>query len=149
MFCSFSLISLFLVWVHTKLFLTSPPWESSSSQSPVPTSRSASDSTKGSSRILVCTFTLFFFIVVQVQLSPFSPHCSPSGFVHVSFIHVCWWPCPFIPLLSLPPCPGSCQFVLYFNVSDYILLTCLFCSLGSTYRWDHIVFVFHHLAYFT
>ena len=48
------------------------------------------------------------------------------------------------------PCPsGYCQFALYFNVTGYILLACLFCWLGSTYRWDHMVFVFHHLAYFT
>ena len=53
---------------------------------------------------------------------------------------------PIIP--TLLPC-GYCQFVLYFNVSGYILLAYLFCSLGSTYRQDHIVFVFHCLAYFT
>ena len=55
-----------------------------------------------------------FFIVVQVELSPFSPHHSPYpshphfppliltpfGFVHVSFIHVPWWPFPLFPPLS-------------------------------------------------
>ena len=55
-------------------------------------------------------------------------------------------PAPITPS-SLPSC--YCQFVLYFNVSGYILLACLFCWLGSTYRWDHMVFVFHCLAYFT
>ena len=37
---------------------------------------------------------------------------------------------------------GHCLFVLYFNVSGYILLPWLFCWLGSTYRWDHMVFAF-------
>ena len=106
----------------------------------------------------------FFLIVVQIQLFPFSsppwplPHPSPPptldptpfGFVYVSFIHVPWWPFPYVPPLSFSPFPsGPCQFVLYFNVSSYILLACLFCWLCSTYRWDHMVFVFHSLTYFT
>ena len=45
--------------------------------------------------------------------------------------------------------PARAQFVLYFHISGSILLACLFCCLGSTYRWDHMVFVFHQLAYFT
>ena len=102
--------------------------------------------------------SLSFFIVVQVQLSPFFPYPSPPttqphlpplilplfGFVHESFIHVPWWPFPFFPLLSPFPFPsGYCPFVLYFNVSGCILLACLFCWLGSTYRWDNRAFVFH------
>ena len=105
-----------------------------------------------------------FLTVVQVQLSTFSPNHSPPphwslpptldptpfSFVHVSFIHVPWRPFPYFPPLSLSPLPsGYCQFVLYFKVSGCILLACLFCWLGSTYGWDQMVFVFHHLAYFT
>ena len=105
-----------------------------------------------------------FFIVVQVQLSPFSPHRSspphwlpppnlnrtPLWFVHGSFIHVPWQPSLFFPPLSPSLLPsGYCQFVLYFNVSHYILLPYFFCWLGSTYRWDHMIFFFHCLAYFT
>ena len=51
---------------------------------------------------LLLKLRISFFIVVQVELSPFSPHHAPSphpsipptlertqfGFVHVSFIHV-------------------------------------------------------------
>ena len=105
-----------------------------------------------------------FFIDVWIQLSPFSHHhfpppthphlppsiLSPFGFVHVSFIHFHLPPFPFFPMLfpsSLPS--GHCQFVLNFNISGYILLDYLFCWLDSTYRWDHIEFVFQHLAYFT
>ena len=109
-------------------------------------------------------FFFSFFIVIQVQLSPFLPHHSSPphlstpptlkpthfGFVHVSFIHVPWWAFPHFAPLTLSPLPsGFCEFVLYFNVSGCILLTCLFCWLGSTYRWDHMIFVFHCLAYFT
>ena len=94
-------------------------------------------------------FNLFFLIVVQAQLSPFSPphaplpHSSPPstlkptpfGFIHVSFIYVPWKPFPYFPLLPCSLLPsGYCQFLLYFSVSGSILLACLFCWLGSTYR---------------
>ena len=56
---------------------------------------------------------------------------------------------PFF-LLSPSPLPsGCCQFVLYFHVSGSVLLICLFGWLGSSYRWDHVVLVFHCLAYFS
>ena len=75
---------------------------------------------------------------------------TPFGFVPMSFIHVPWWSFPYYPLLSFSPLlSGYCQFVPFFNVSGRILLACLLCWLGSTYRWDRMVFVFHHLAYFT
>ena len=108
-------------------------------------------------------FILFYFLsFVQYQLSPFSPHHSllpypPSPptfsppplvvFLHGSFIHVPWWPFHFFALLSASFLPsGYCQFVLYFHFSGYILLACSFCCLGSTCRWDHMVFVFNQLA---
>ena len=117
---------------------------------------SASLPTNWSSCILLFNFKPFK-INVQIQLSPFStttfpcptyPHLLPSilppfGFVHGSFIHDPWQPFPFFPLSSPSPVPaGHGQFVLYFHVSGCILLACLFCWLGSTYRWDHMVFVF-------
>ena len=78
--------------------------------------------------------------------STFSP---PHLFVHGSFIHVPWLDHSpsFLHYPSLPS--GHCQFVLYFHVSVSVFLACLFCWLGSTYRWDHMLFVFHWLAYFT
>ena len=109
-------------------------------------------------------FELFFFIVVQWHLSPFPPITLPCSTHHPHLPHsvlplphcLCpWilyrcsltWPLPFFPVIPLPS--GYCQFVLYFHVSVYILRACLFCCLGSTYRWDHMVFVFHHMVYFT
>ena len=84
----------------------------------------------------------FNFIVVQVQLSAFSPHHSPRpqpsppaspdstphlGYVHVSFIPVPENPSPFSPIISSHLPSGYCQIVLNFNVSGYILLACSFC----------------------
>ena len=84
-----------------------------------------------------------YFIVVQLQLSAFSPHPSippqpnpplssastlPLGFVHVSFIVVPENPSPILP----SPLPsGYCQIVLNFNVSGYILFAffCWLCSI--------------------
>ena len=94
-------------------------------------------------------FPPFFFIVVQLHLSPFwgftnhlpwpthpTSHfqsCSPIVFDHGSFIRVPWWSFPFTPLFFPSFLPsGHCQFVPYFYVSDSILLACLFCWLGST-----------------
>ena len=45
------------------------------------------------------------------------------------------------PLWSLSAC--SLFPCLWFSVAR------LFCWLGSTYRWDYMVFVFYHLAYFS
>ena len=74
-----------------------------------------------------------------------SPPCCPLPWV----LYTCSLT-RFFPFFSLSPLPsGHCQFVPYFHVSSYILLTCLFYWLGSNYRWDHMVFVFHCLAYFT
>ena len=72
----------------------------------------------------------------------FSHHqCLFPGVLYTCFLT---WPFPFFPL---PPL-SSCQFLPYIHVSGSILL-CLLSSLGSTYRWDHVVFVVHCLAYFT
>ena len=107
-------------------------------------------------------FCLFVFIV-QVQLSPFSchhfplPHPPPPPCLNPTPLCLCLWVLytyslatllllsPVMPLLFPLWLLSVCS---YFNVSGYILLTCLFCWLGSTYRWDHMVFVFHCLAYF-
>ena len=74
-----------------------------------------------------------------------TPTVNPHTVVHAhgSFIHVLW----LVPSPSFhhhpPLLPAShCQSVTRF------MPVVLFCSLGSSYRWDHIVFVFHWLAYF-
>ena len=103
-------------------------------------------------------FLLFFLIVVQGQLSPFSPHhthCLPP----LNPLPLALSMCPSYMFLDAPPhypllspfplFSGYSHIVLYFNISGCILLACLFCWLGSTYRWDHKVFLFHCLACFT
>ena len=76
---------------------------------------------------------LNYFIVVQLQLSAFSPHPStppqpnpppspasilPLGFVHVSFI--------VVPVIPSPLPSGYRQIILNFNVFGYILLAFFF-----------------------
>ena len=104
--------------------------------------------------VILLLFLLFKYHCLHFPTTTFSHHTHPYfpplllpprfGFVHGSFINVPWWHHPFFPPLSPSSLPsGYCQFVLYFNVSGYIWLTCLFWWLGSTYRWDLMVFVYH------
>ena len=107
-------------------------------------------------------FSLHFLLLFKYRCLYFpytNPPTQPSqfppliltlfGFVHVSFIDVPENLLPSSPIIPSYLPSGYCHFVVNFNVSGYILLACLFCWLDSTYMWDHIVFVFHHLAYFT
>ena len=84
-----------------------------------------------------------FFIVVQVQLSPFSPHHSPQlqilppdptlPWFCLCVLYRCSWkpfPIPSPPIIPSHIPSGYCQFVLNFNVSGYILLAYLFYWLG-------------------
>ena len=55
---------------------------------------------------------------------------------------------PFSPILSTPPPPprsGNHQSLLCIYESVSILFVHLFCFLGSTYNWNHMVFVFQSL----
>ena len=105
---------------------------------------------------------MYLFIVGQVQLSAFSPHHSPTTEAiptsHPSS-YLPHWLCPCIlytcSLMALsnffPITPSHfpshyCQFVLYFNVSGYILFACLFFWLGSlwfTYSCPNISCIAH------
>ena len=97
---------------------------------------------------------LIFFIVVNYSCPNFPPLLSPA--LPTPTFHIQHCPPPPLslsmgslymfldltfPLLSLfspsPVLSGHCQFVLNFYVSGSILLTCWFCWLGSTDRWDH------------
>ena len=55
-------------------------------------------------------------------------------------------PSPFSPLSLLT---SPLVTVSLFFISMSLVISCLFCWLGFTYRWDHMVLVFHRLAYFT
>ena len=107
----------------------------------------------------------FFKVSFSYSCPHYSPCCSPLPcptpppkgnpypivLNYGSFVHVPWLaPSPFYPIIPPSSFPsGHCQFILCFYVSGSSLLICLFCLLGCTYRWDHMVFVFHCLAYFT
>ena len=118
-------------------------------------------SSSSKSVLLVIYLFVLFYCCSSSVVSNFislhhpAPHPSPTieptlfGFGHVSFIHVPWWPSPCFSSLSFPLLlPGYCQFLLHFKVSGCIFLACLFGWLGSTYRWDHMVFVIHCLSFF-
>ena len=114
-------------------------------------------------------FILFIFYVFSLFLLLFNYSClhfpwslHPTPAISTPTLHstpfwlcpcvlyTCFWQ-PFHLSLIIPfhlP-SGCCQFVLYFSISGSILFACLLCSLASTKRGDHMVFVFHHLAYFT
>ena len=112
-------------------------------------------------------FIYFLFLFILWQLSQFPPpppwpsSAQPTPCSHSPSPHRC--PCPrvihtctltnpspfFPPFLPSPLSSGSCQSVPCFHVSGFVLLVSLFCSLDSSYKWDHMVFIFHQLAYFT
>ena len=89
------------------------------------------------------------FIVTQLQLYAFSPHPStPVVLVHGSFTHVPWWPFPFFVLLSPSPLPsGYYLFFIYMSLVIFCSLVCFVVYVPL--MWDHMVFVFYLLAYFT
>ena len=85
-------------------------------------------------------FIDIYFNVVQVVTSIFPPPWSPAPCIPTSYPQTYpIWLCPcvfytcslvdlplFCPIITLPHPSGYCQFVLYFNLSGYILLACLF-----------------------
>ena len=108
--------------------------------------------------IIFIIFCCYSITVVSIfRPLPSSTHPSPCS--HSQSPHCC--PCPWaIPTCSLsspspsfhhfPPFPfpsGHCQSVPCFRACGSIVLVSLFCSLDSSYRWDHTVFVFHRLSF--
>ena len=87
---------------------------------------------------LFCIFTHFCLILLYPPLPLQSPYCCP--WVLFPF---CSFPPPSTLHLHL-----SCQPILYLWVCLYLLVSSD-CSLDSTCEWNHMVFVFLWLAYFT
>ena len=105
-------------------------------------------------------FSFFFYRCSSTVVSIFPSPSYPTPLTPTSYPHLTtFWLFPCVlytySLMNLPlispviPLPPPLLFGLYFNVSSCILLAYLFCWLGSTYKWDHMVFVFPLLAYFT
>ena len=100
------------------------------------------------------------FIVVRVQLSPFSHHYlppppppptfdpSPFGFVHGSFIHVPWWPFSVFPTLSPPPSPLVT--VSLFLISMSLIVFCLLiCFVDYVPVKDDIIWYLYFTTWLT
>ena len=84
--------------------------------------------------------------------SPSHPH-SPPLILPLFGLSMCpLYMCP-ITLHPFPPITSShlpssyCLFLISTSLVEIFCL--LICFVGSTYRWDHMVFVPHCLAYFT
>ena len=98
-----------------------------------------------------------FLLFIQLQfllslpcplsLSPSHPHIVVHGLGLC--INVLWLiPSPSF-IQSLHPLSGHCRSsVLCIHASGSILFISLLCSLDSTSKWHHVVFVSHGLAYF-
>ena len=77
-----------------------------------------------------------------------SPHYCPCPWVIHTYSFTSTFSFFLLLFLFLLP-SGHCQPVPCFHACGSGLLVSLFCSLDSPYKWDHMVFVFHWLAYFT
>ena len=96
-----------------------------------------------------CSGTVVPIFTPPWAICPNHPHLPPSILTPLALSMCPLYmfldnPSPFFPhyLPPLSPVVTVCsvfqkQFVLYFNVSGYILLASLFCWLGSTYRWGN------------
>ena len=107
--------------------------------------------------VFIYLFALFYFIVYATIAVPFFPLSLPSSLpsplpqsipTHLLFMSMGLT--GVLCLVSSPsstsphgPLPSySCQSVPWFCASNSILLINFFCSLNSSYKWDHMVFSF-------
>ena len=104
---------------------------------------------------------LVFYCFSSTVVSIFTPPHTPASPILASHpqTYPCWL-CPCVlytcslmalPLLS-PIILSRPSYVSLFFISMFLVVFCLLfccCWIGSTYRWDHMVFLFHLLAYFT
>ena len=85
-----------------------------------------------------------------LYLSHFPFHLTIITLLSASFLFICLFllnPSTFFHPAPKPTFPDSCQSVLCIYESVSILFVTLFCSLNSTYEWNHMVLVFLSLAY--
>ena len=101
---------------------------------------------------LFFSFILFFYHIIFIIFFPlpFSPLIPPSP---QQSPLCCLRPWVLFPFCSIPPypkfpTPPSCHLLsIYESIS--VLLVSSVCLLDSKYEWNHMVFVFLWLAYFT
>ena len=82
-----------------------------------------------------CSCLHFFPLLPATSSIPFS-HLDPTpfDFVHVSFIHIPWWPFPYFPPLSLSPS-------LLVTVSLFFISTSLVIFYLLIYFVDYVPFI--------
>ena len=106
---------------------------------------------------LIIFLLLFYYSYPKFTplLSPALPTHAPTinhhPVVHVngSFVPVCWLEIsPHFPL-DLHPSTSLDTVSLFFVTMPLFYFACLLCSLGPSYMWVYMVFVFYNLAYFT
>ena len=94
-----------------------------------------------------------FFTLCPPPITGLISTVNPHTIVHVrgSFTHVWLIPSSFFKQFPPPSSPLTTVslFHAWFYAFGFILLISFFCSLDSSDKWDHMVFVFHQLAYFT
>ena len=112
--------------------------------------------------LLVFSFLTYYFFFycwpycIHPLFTPSSPLYPPLAPLPGPSPHCCLWLCVCACMFfgqSLPVSPHLlpseiCQSVPCSYASGFIWFITLFCSLDSTYEWDHMVFVFLWLAYF-
>ena len=90
-------------------------------------------------------FKKFYCIFFHYHLVPLYP---PEI---TTLLSMSWVLFPFCSIPSTPnhphPAPTSCHLLSIYE-SVFVLLVSSVCSLDSTYKWNHMVFVFLWLAYF-
>ena len=111
--------------------------------------------------ILGFQFSSFFYccsvtiVPISLPITPSFPYPSPPPTFNHSpplslFMGPLYMflddPSPYFP--CSPPSP-LVTVILFLISMSLVLFWSLVCFVDSTYRWDHVVFVFHHLAYFT
>ena len=96
------------------------------------------------------SFFLIFLNLIFIIFFPlpFSPLMSPSPISHHIIVLVRLISFLLNASTHWTPHPTSCQLLLIYE-SVSVLLVSSICSLDSMYEWNHMVFVFLWLAYFT
>ena len=102
--------------------------------------------------LILLQLSQFFPLYSLLPIPPPAPTVNLHTVVHVrgSLIHVpCLAPASFFHHYLPPPSPQVTFSLFHDSMPVVLFCSLLYYSLDSSYRWDHMVFAFHWLAYFT